>query len=316
MSSDSNALAIPALTPWRRFFLQWTRLFAWVWLAMVVYQTVQFARSSCPAVSGWSSFFRYLLAPVIAALPFLYLRRVRSWYRRHPPIAWFSAAWWRRASRRGLILALIFAVFFAGFEIFRYRIGGNHAAKLAEDFVNSDATVQKLRGRARLHYAGESYYYWTGAWHASYEFSVNGFSSGDFMVVHVDGTGTQWKVCCWESEANSKVSFFTIAGGKSVEVASPAAKLAENFVNTDSTIQTLRPGVQFREDRETYEHNHGNWSVNYEFKSVGGQPQDVISVHLNRADAQWRVDGWMLQTNSKDTFYKVADDKSVLAACE
>jgi hypothetical protein len=314
MGSDSNAA--PVQTRWRRFFLQWTRLFAWVWLAMVVYQTIHLARSSCPASSGWwSRYQRFIFAPVIAALPFLYLRWVRGWYQRHPPLVRFSVAWWRRAKRRGLVLAVIVIVPFAGFEIFRYRIGGNHAAILAEDFVNRDTTVQQLRARAPFHYAGESYHYSSGAWHASFEFHLNGYSSGDVMVVHLDRKGTQWKVCCWESESNARVTFFTVAGEKSVEAASPAAKLAENFVDTDSTIQTLRPREQFREYRETYEQNHGTWSVNYEFRPVGGEPQDVISVHLNRADTQWRVDGWMLQTNSKLTFYKVADNKSVLAAC-
>ncbi|HEY9159222.1 hypothetical protein [Candidatus Binatus sp.] len=315
MSYASNAAASTVLTRWRRFNLLLISFVAWGLVALNVYGVIHAARvrSWCPAPSrSWSN-YGFLFSAALVAVPFLYLRWVRGWYQRHPPIAWFSAPWWRRAGRRSLIIALIFIVPFVSGEIVVHLIGGSLSAKLADNFVETDSTVQKFRPHRQF---GGSFTYQSGAWHVSYKFRVSTGQPGDLIIVHLDRKGAQWSVCCWELESHSHVSFFTVADDKSVEVASPAAKLAEDFVQTDSAIQTLRAQPQFRPGGESFDYTRVNtWDANYKFWLSGEPPEDSITINLKRRGTRWRVFGWVLDSHSHLTFFRVVDNKSVPVAC-
>jgi hypothetical protein len=130
MSYDPNALP-EVLTRRRRFNLVFLKFVAWGWLILIAFELVHSARVAlrCPAaIRTWPNYGLFF-APIVAALPFFYLRWVRRWYRRHPPIAWFSVPWWRRNARRGLVIALLFIVPALVFEIYSYRVGGYLAAR-------------------------------------------------------------------------------------------------------------------------------------------------------------------------------------------
>jgi hypothetical protein len=153
----------------RRLTLAWIRFIAWFWVALAIFGVVDSARGRfrCPGMStSWAIVFEYLLMLATAALPFLYLRWVRRWYERHPPVAWFSAAWWRRAASWGLVISLLFLIPLGVAETILHRIGGSLAEGLAEKFVHSDSTVQKRFAEKQFSHGGGRFTYTAGSWHA------------------------------------------------------------------------------------------------------------------------------------------------------
>jgi hypothetical protein len=313
MSYDPNAAPM-VLTRWRRFNLVFLRFIAWGYLLLVGGQLVYSARVAlrCPAeIRSWPNYGLFF-APIIAALPFVYLRWVRNWYRRHPPIAWFSVPWWRRNARRGLVIALLFIVPYAAFEIYSYRVGGNLAAKLAENFVQTDPTLQSFRAHRQF---GESFESTKGELRAHYDFRPSVGQPGDMIIVHLDRKGTQWSVCCWELASHSHSSFYTVTGGKSVEVVPPTNELAANFVQTDPTIQKLAANRHFRPGGESFNYNRNLWSATYEFWLSGPAPEDLVTVQLHRRGNDWSVSGWELQSHAYTSFFRIKDNKSVPLGC-
>lgn len=313
MSYDPNAAPM-MLTRWRRFNLVFLRFIAWGWLLLAVGGLVFSARMAlrCPAeIRSWPN-YGLLFAPMIAALPFVYLRWVRNWYRRHPPIAWFSVPWWRRNAQRGLVIALLFIVPYTGFEIYSYRVGGDLAAKLAENFVQTDPRLQSYRAHRQW---GGGFESTKGELHAFYNFRPSVGQPGDLIVVHLDRKGTQWSICCWDLASHSHSSFYAVTGGKSVELVPPTNALAENFVRTDPTIQKLASNRQFRRAGESFDYNRNLRSATYTFWLSGTPPEDLVAVHLHRTGNDWTVSGWQLQTHSYTSFFSVKDNKSVPVGC-
>jgi len=200
----------------RRLTLAWIRFIAWVWLAMTIFGVVDSARVRfrCPGTS--TSWAFVLLMPATAAVPFLYLRWVRRWYERHPPVAWFSTAWWRRAAGWGLVISLIFLIPLGGWEIISHRIGGSLAEGLAEKFVHSDYTVQKRFAEKQFRQGGGGFTYTAGAWHAYYKFRVTGTQPEDLIIVHLDRTDSRWNVSGWELDSHYHASFFRVVDDKTV----------------------------------------------------------------------------------------------------
>jgi hypothetical protein len=313
MSIDPNAAPM-VLTRWRRFNLVFLSFIAWGWLLLAVGELLHSARAAlrCPAeIKSWPNYGLFF-APIVAALPFVYLGWTRSWYRRHRPIAWFSVPWWRRNARRGLVIALLFIVPYAAFETYSYRVGGNLAAKLAENFVQTDPTLQRLRAQRQF---GEGFESTKGELRTHYDFRPSVGQPGDLIVVHLDRKGTQWSVCCWELASHSHSSFYTVMGGKSVEVFPPTKELAENFIRIDPMIQKLTANRQLRFGGESFDYDRHWWNATYKFWISGTTPEDLVIVQLRRGGTDWRVSSWQLDSHSYTSFFKVVDDKSVPVGC-
>ena len=303
-----------ALTRWRRFNLLFLRFVAWGYLLLVIFGVVHSARVAlrCPAASSSWPNYGLFFVPIISALPFIYLRWVRHWYQRHPPLAWFSVPWWRRNARRGLIIALIFVVPYTAFEIYSYRIGGNLAAKLAANFVQTDPTLKSYRAHRQM---GEGFESTEGGLHAFYNFRPGVGEPGDLIIVHLDRKGMQWNICCWELVSHPHSSFYTVTAGKSVEVVPPTDELAETFVRTDSTIQKLAANRQLRPGEKKFDYERNTWNATYKFWLSGNPSEDSIVVQLSRRGSDWRVSSWSLDSHSYTSFFRVKDNKSVPMGC-
>jgi hypothetical protein len=302
------------LTRWRRFNLVFLRFIAWGYLLLVGGQLVYSARVAlrCPEeIRSWPNYGLFF-APIIAALPFVYLRWVRNWYRRHPPIAWFSVPWWRRNARRGLVIALLFIVPALVFEIYSYRVGGYLAARLADNFAQTDPTLQSFRAHRQWSEGFEST---KDGLRAHYDFRPSVGQPGDLIVVHLDRKGTQWIVCCWETASHSHSSFYTVTGGKSVEVVPLTKELAENFVRTDPMIQKLTANRQLHPGDESFDYDRHWWNATYKFWISGTTPENLVVVRLRRRGSDWKVSSWYLDAHSYTSLFKVVDNKSVPVGC-
>ncbi len=218
MNSEPNDEPSGALTRLRRLNLLWIRFIAWGWLAAVLFGTVDSlkASSECSRASWWTC----LLLVGTAAVPFLYLKWIQGWYRRHPPVARFSRSWFRRAATRGLVGTAFVLIALAAAEISSRRIGSSHAGELAEEFVQTDSVVLQKVAKRGVTEGGGTFTYTRGAWHAGYEFWLRGSEPEDLIIVHLDRAGTQWKVAGWEFDSHYHASFFTVANNRTVSATS------------------------------------------------------------------------------------------------